>query len=174
MKKKIIYKRRFKENNYINKEYLSKLPKEDRIKIIALIDEAKKLSTMEKATLADNPMSNTHLYIATMLTYEFREVLVNFLTNTSLTKPEKRDAMVGVVGTFTINKLKIALDAATITIGLATKKTSSKSRVNRVTKFGKSVSQMDHFTKLIKGKKTKTYNIFLDKKEIQQFMNSIG
>lgn len=165
--------KRFEENiPYINKEYFNKLNNSDKETVLLLMDTVDKMTDKEKYSTIENAGSNPYLYLAVMLNSEFRDKIVKFLLN-NFDIIDRKSTQIGLIGVFQKETLKVELKATELIIGLKKQTTKHIDARKAISKSGELKPFIYSVDRLVAGKKTKTYNIFLNKKEILEFMRMI-
>lgn len=159
--------------SYVNTEFFNKLDSTTKEKVRDLFDDVDKMSNKEKSEVCHTfSVSNPYLYMAILLKSKLRKELEETLLN--YTEPQKTSkGFFGIVGEFKKNRVNIKLDAFTLIIGLKKTTQSSVATVQRVTKTGKRMNQLDYFDRLIPSKKTKELDLFLNEDEIEKFIKNI-
>lgn len=166
------YIRMFKES-YINKEFFNKLDSDTKQKVESLFDVVDKMSNAEKSKVCYNfSPTNPYLYMAIILKSELRKELEEALLEYAIPLKTNK-GFFGITGEFKKDSLNIKLDAFKLIIGLKKQTTSSTSRIQKQTRSGKQVNQLDYYDKLVANKKTKELDLFLNEKEIENFIKNI-
>ena len=148
----------------IEKSNLSESTKE---RVLAALPKLKTMNEDDLEKLVENPLINPALFIALCRTNSLRNDLVKKISSQLENTHTLKETETGFNGSFEYKGSVYQLNGMTLTTNMRKETSSSVSKIERVTSTGKRMSQLDHFTRLVPGKKSQTLSLIGDRKKVE-------